>query len=107
VIGFWTPGLHFEVNAWNCFANKATRLLRSLRAETGGQRHASMTLDPSEVVHGGADVALMCSDARETLERLPHASIDLVVTDPPHGDRIPYLEMSEIWNAILGHEPCF
>ena len=102
VIGFWTPELHFEVNAWNCFANKATRLLRGLRGETGPQRQASLTLDPSEVLHGGADVALVCSDARETLEKLPHASIDLVVTDPPHGDRIPYLEMSEILECRSG-----
>jgi adenine-specific DNA methylase len=28
----------------------------------------------------------------------------LVLTDPPHSDRIPYLELSEVWNAILGKE---
>ena len=31
----------------------------------------------------------------------------MIVTDPPHGDRIPYLELSEIWNVILGEEPPF
>ena len=31
----------------------------------------------------------------------------MVITDPPHGDRIPYLELSEIWNVILGEEPPF
>ena len=29
------------------------------------------------------------------------------LSDPPHGDRIPYLELSEIWNVILGEEPPF
>jgi len=31
----------------------------------------------------------------------------LFITDPPHGDRIPYLELSEIWNVILREEPPF
>lgn len=27
---------------------------------------------------------------------------DLVLTDPPYGDQVPYLEYSELWNSILG-----
>jgi hypothetical protein len=33
--------------------------------------------------------------------------VDLVLTDPPHSDRIPYLELSELWNSMLGIEPDF
>jgi adenine-specific DNA methylase len=28
---------------------------------------------------------------------------DLILTDPPHSDRVPYLELSEMWNAMLGY----
>lgn len=28
-------------------------------------------------------------------------------SDPPHSDRIPYLELSELWNALLDEEPNF
>ncbi|MCY4491159.1 MAG: DNA methyltransferase [Thaumarchaeota archaeon] len=31
-------------------------------------------------------------------------SIDYVITDPPHGDRQPYLELSMLWNTWLGFE---
>lgn len=107
VIGFWQPQLHFEVNAWNCFSNKASKLLRGLREERSVFRVASVTEDPLAVVDGSAKVALIRRDAKETACLLPARSVELIVTDPPHGDRIPYLEMSEIWNAILEHEPDF
>lgn len=104
VIGFWTPELRFEVNAWNCFANKAAKLLRGLREERAALQ-AGVTNDPLRVASRCADVALVCSEAQKTAETLPAQSVDLILTDPPHGDRIPYLELSEIWNAILGREP--
>ena len=34
-------------------------------------------------------------------------SVQLIITDPPHSDRVPYLELSEFWNAILGEAPEF
>ncbi len=33
---------------------------------------------------------------------LPDNSIDLVVTDPPYTDQIPYLEYSQLWASLLG-----
>ena len=41
------------------------------------------------------------------LRDLPERSIDLILTDPPHSDRAPYLELSELWNAVLGVESDF
>ena len=107
VIGFWTPTLRFEVNAWNCFSNKAARLLRGLHDESHGLRPVSLADRPQLVTEGAADVALMDGDARTLAALLPPRSVELIATDPPHGDRIPYLEMSEVWNALLGHQPDF
>jgi hypothetical protein len=30
VIGYWRPELHFEINVWNCFESKATKLYKAL-----------------------------------------------------------------------------
>jgi hypothetical protein len=30
VIGFWRPTLHFEINVWNCFENRAKKLIKVL-----------------------------------------------------------------------------
>ncbi len=35
-------------------------------------------------------------------EDLPDNSVDLILTDPPYTDQIPYLEYSQLWNHILG-----
>ena len=40
--------------------------------------------------------------ATTVLADLPDRSIDLILTDPPHSDRAPYLELSGLWNAVLG-----
>jgi len=34
---------------------------------------------------------------------MPSQSVSFVCTDPPHSDRVPYLELSELWNSLLGY----
>jgi adenine-specific DNA methylase len=41
------------------------------------------------------------------MKLLPSKSIKLICTDPPHSDRIPYLELSELWNSILNKDVHF
>jgi hypothetical protein len=36
---------------------------------------------------------------------LPPNSVDLVLTDPPYGDNVPYLEVSSLWNSWLKLRP--
>ena len=94
VIGYWRPKQFFEVNAWNCFANKASRLVKALEEA-----------EKIEVLRGNesSKCQLFLHDSEAKLKDLPAASIQLVITDPPHGDRIPYLELSEMWNSVLGY----
>jgi len=107
VIGFWRPKLHFEVNVWNCFENKTRGLLRGLQSTAADGRRPRISARAMDALKGDVEVALVNADALELLESLPEGGIDLVVTDPPHGDRIPYLELSEIWNAVLDKHPSF
>ena len=86
VIGYWRPDTHFEINVWNCFESKAIKLAKGLHDE-----NCSVAINPD----------IRCIDAISFLEKIPDESIDLIITDPPHGDRIPYLELSELWNATL------
>lgn len=101
VIGYWRPKVHFEVNVWNCYSNKATRLLKALR-DLPSAELAVGVCTPEEVVSSGGTASIVTSDAINVLRQLPDSSIHLVVSDPPHSDRIPYLELSEMWNALLG-----
>jgi len=101
VIGYWRPKLHFEINVWNCFERRVKKLFKALSPEDSlakvvlHKRLKDVFIRPN----GGY---LKCTDALKGISKLPDDSIQLVVTDPPHSDRIPYLELSELWNSILG-----
>ena len=101
VIGYWRPKLHFEVNAWNCFEKRTGTLLRAISCDRtlNSSRLASSV---SELVGGNSDALLARGDCRSLLGTLPDECVQLVITDPPHSDRMPYLELSELWNSILG-----
>lgn len=106
VIGYWRPEQHFEVNVWNCFERRVQKLIKAVaQSESAYVTAKEGTL--SAVCTGHADYALLTGDSLALFPQLPDRSVDLVITDPPHSDRIPYLELSEIWNVILGEEPPF
>jgi hypothetical protein len=101
VIGYWRPALHFEINVWNCFQKRAWQLLRAI-SKLESLDGADFSSSAVDVAGGHARIALEQGNANEVLARLPPDSASLIITDPPHGDRIPYLELSEMWNSLLG-----
>lgn len=106
VIGYWRPRLHFEVNVWNCFERRVSKLLKALKA---GDALQGAPLAGSLDAYYESDMhcCVECSPCQSFVGRVRDESIGLVLTDPPHSDRIPYLELSELWNSILDTEPCF
>ncbi|MCX6381417.1 MAG: DNA methyltransferase, partial [Armatimonadetes bacterium] len=104
VIGYWRPELHFEVNVWNCFQHRVSVMLKALNSLSAKERkYPTGTL--SDVLNSDAQAAILEANAKEVLSAMPSESASLIITDPPHGDRIPYLELSEMWNALLGKAP--
>jgi len=101
VIGYWRPALHFEINVWDCFVRRVRKLIKALR-ESDALVLRSLSNCP-DVLCGRATGALYCGDALETLRGFPANSVDLILSDPPHSDRVPYLELNELWNAIWGY----
>lgn len=106
VIGYWRPVHHFEINVWNCFEHRVRKLIKAI-AESEMMRIDAKLGTIASVCNSEADYALLCGDTLQLLPELPDKAADLIITDPLHGDRIPYLELSEIWNVILGERPSF
>ncbi len=106
VVGYWRPPLHFEINTWNCFQRRADKLLTALK-DLGQPRSFTVAGSAEAVSAGTSDIALLNDNSIRALEHLSESSVTLVLTDPPHSDRIPYLELSELWNAILGKDSDF
>ncbi len=106
VIGYWCPELHFEVNVWNCFERRVTKLLRAIKSRDPlSGLHVSTSL--AEYYRDTLQCCIECTPCQNSVTRIKDNSVKLILTDPPHSDRIPYLELSELWNSILGAEPNF
>jgi len=99
VIGYWRPKVHFEVNVWNCFLRRTNKLLKATQSLDESRSPVCHSID--DVVSAKSACALMEGDALTQLQQLPAGSVELVITDPPHSDRVPYLELSEFWNSLL------
>ncbi len=104
VIGYWRPPLHFEINVWNCFARRVAVLEKACDIRP---RKIALGSKPIHVLRGNNPAAVLCEDNALVLSQLEEGSISLIITDPPHADRIPYLELSEMWNALLNLKPKF
>lgn len=63
------------------------------------------SIDSLLKVNNGA--AIIHANCLLSLKEIPDKSIKLICTDPPHSDRIPYLELSELWNSILNKKVIF
>ncbi|MEK8020870.1 MAG: DNA methyltransferase [Candidatus Parabeggiatoa sp.] len=103
VIGYWRPAVYFEVNAWNCFENKANKLIKALN-DIDDLPPSQLAQSIPQLFHNDCNSLLQCGDSEKWLQEIPSQSIKLVLTDPPHGDRIPYLELSELWNCICSYQ---
>ena len=95
--GYWTPETHFEGNVWKCFERRVNKLIKACRQDD------NITLSPSTLFVP----QIQLKDCLTGMSELNDSSVDLIITDPPHGDRIPYLELSELWNSVLLEHPVF
>lgn len=99
VIGYWVPKEHFEINVWNSFVRRYKKILAAKTIQVENFKPVKFVKNFSELKKG--DVLLTNTSALKGLKKIPKNSIDYIITDPPHGDRIPYLELSQMWNSWL------
>ena len=92
VIGYWVPEEHFEINVWNCFENRFKRILK-------GEQEIYDLFSGHWENEFPENVTLINGTA--TNLPLEDDSIDYVFIDPPHANRILYMEQSLMWNAWL------
>jgi hypothetical protein len=100
VIGYWIPNEHFELNVWNCFENKFNRIRRAKARQQKIDYNLKIAYNFDGLLNG-RNLLLLNSPAQKALQDFPDNSIDYIITDPPHGNRQPFLELSLIWNSWL------
>lgn len=101
IIGYWVPAENFEINVWNCFENRYRKIIIAKRQQEQKEYYMQEALNFEELANTEQNLLLLCTSSTEALKNIPDNSIDYVLTDPPHGNRIPYLEQSMMWNEWL------
>lgn len=104
VIGYWIPNEHFEINAWNCFENRYKKTLKSKKEFVKSNPNVNYVKNFKDLQNKKGNILLINDSCYIALKKLPSNSIDYVITDPPHGNRLPYLELSMMWNDWLGFD---
>lgn len=99
VIGYWIPKENFEVNVWNCFSKRFRRILTAKKEQIKLSYQNRYAKNFKELKKG--NLLLVNDSALRGLKKIPNNSIDYVLTDPPHANRVPYLELSMMWNSWL------
>ncbi len=107
VIGYWTPQNFFEINVWRNFENRFKKILKAKKEQLYINYEIRETQNIQDVIYENANLCLLNKPAQKELKQFPDNSIDYIITDPPHGDRIPYLELSMLWNSWLKKEVNF
>ena len=105
VIGYWIPKEHFEINVWNCFENRYKKILKAKKIQNKMNYIVREGSKIEDLLFSDYNLLLFKKPAQDVLKNFPDNSIDYVITDPPHGDRQPYLELSLMWNSWLEEHP--
>lgn len=103
VIGYWKPKEHFEINVWNCFERKFKKILKAKFNQLQDFPFVEESTSFSNLLNKKSGFYLSNQPAQNFLVDIQDNSVDYIITDPPHGDRIPYLELSQLWNSWLGN----
>jgi DNA modification methylase len=100
VIGYWIPSEHFEINVWRCFENRYKKAAKGKKEAIRVLGDVRITKSYNDLVSGKAEAFISNATATD-LSFIPDNSVDYILTDPPHGDRVPYLELSALWASWL------
>lgn len=82
---FWTPKIHTERNIFHCFKLRINAIAKG-KSELEGLDESLINL----FVHDSNNMSF-----------LEDESVDYIFTDPPYGESIAYLALSQFWNSWL------
>lgn len=82
---FWTPKVHTERNIFHCFKLRVKAILKGKK----------------ELSHIDSSLLNYYIRNSNDLSMINDSTIDYIFTDPPYGESIAYLALSQFWNSWL------
>ena len=99
---FWDPSNFFEVNAWNCFKHRFSKLKKGKIDSNARNNKSKLNFKLAETFKDlSINSSVLLWNKSSTQLELPDNCVDFVFTDPPYGDSIQYGELSSFWNVWL------
>ncbi len=78
-----------DLDVWNSFETKFKKILNAKQEIS--PKINDKTIENVQIIRGTAT----------NLKWIPQESVDYIYTDPPYGKKIPYLDLSVMWNGWL------
>jgi len=91
---YWIPSQFCEVNILNAFRRAINRVIKSLEYNSGFDYEILESRDFQGLL-SGCNILLGNSSLADS--DIPDNSIDAIITDPPYGSNVQYLELSHFW----------
>ncbi len=102
-VRFYTPLDWQEVNPLQAFKRSFERVYEGKKESNKYLQNVEIGSNIEELQEGKPNVILLQGSSIELIrEVIPDKSVDYILTDPPFGDAIQYLNLSTFWGSWLG-----
>ncbi len=92
---YWIPNQFCEVSIMSAFEKSVARVMASLEYNNKIDYNPIRTTSIDDLLSSQANVLLYNAPVGHT--DIPDDSIDAIITDPPYGSNVQYLELSHFW----------
>jgi predicted RNA-binding Zn-ribbon protein involved in translation (DUF1610 family) len=100
--GFWLPPVHLEANVLNEFSRRCEVILRGKNDYLRGlQGRKPIQYESSNEVLFRNALSYNVDTLSSTSLPLPNESVDVIITDPPYGSYVHYIDLSNFWSVWL------
>ena len=93
---YWTPAEFCEVNPYIAFSNSYKYLEKCITFNKTNDVKRNFVSTYSSLLKNKTGVLLKTGSVNDC--RLPKNSVDVIITDPPYGSNVQYLELSQFWH---------
>lgn len=97
---FWLPEVFCELNVWESFANRLAALKKGVNFQAKRDLGFTQFANDFSELKNRTTALLLCRSAH-SLPEIPNNSVDAVITDPPFGGNVQYLELSNFFLVWL------
>lgn len=92
---YWIPNQFCEVSIIPAFDKSVAKVLASIKHNNGINYIPVRTNSIKDLLENRANVLLYNAPIGHT--DVPESSVDAIITDPPYGSNVQYLELSHFW----------